>query len=50
MPPARTSRGGSNFEGKRKPGSALDHEQGEQAEPNEADVTIDGAAGHMAQP
>lgn len=26
---------GSNFEGRRTPGSALNHEQGEQAEPNE---------------
>jgi hypothetical protein len=28
---------GSNIEGRRTPGSALDHEHGEQAEPNEAD-------------
>ena len=31
------SQAGSNFEGKRTPDPALDHEQGEQAEPNKSD-------------
>jgi hypothetical protein len=32
------SQGGSNFEGKRTPDPALDHEQREQAEPNKSDL------------
>src|SRR5215211_8302320 len=43
MPPARVSRGGSSFEGKRAPGSALDHERGGQAGSDEFD------AGYLAR-